>query len=162
MINYADYDYWDYGYAENDIKSFQFGDASINGVATVSSIAIRNRLSAAQINCTASVQAFATLPQNIFASAQIDCAGSVQANAIRAKNGLCNIQATGTVQVSATRYRLVTPEINATANVVAKSKLTLSIKGSINTAASVSCKAKILGEEWITVVPEANIWIEQI
>lgn len=35
-INYVDFGYWDYGYAENDIKSIQTAEASISGIGLLS------------------------------------------------------------------------------------------------------------------------------
>jgi hypothetical protein len=55
--NYVDFGYWEYGYAEGDIKSIQTGSGSIDCVVTVSASSSITRIAKAVINAIAIVVA---------------------------------------------------------------------------------------------------------
>jgi hypothetical protein len=79
--NYVDFGYWNYGYAEGDIKSIQTGSGSIDCVATVSAFSSVTRIAKAVINAIATVVARGSYITNgiafISAFANTSCNGKI-------------------------------------------------------------------------------------
>lgn len=75
--NYVDFGYWEYGYAEGDIKSIQIGSGEINCTTTVSASSSITRVAKAIINAIATVVARGSYITNgiavIVASASVFC-----------------------------------------------------------------------------------------
>lgn len=79
--NYVDFGYWEYGYAEGDIKSIQTGSGAVNGTATVSVSSSVTRVAKAIINAIATVVARGSYITNGIASisafANTSCNGKI-------------------------------------------------------------------------------------
>jgi hypothetical protein len=158
FLNYVDFGYWDYGYAEGDIKSIQEAIAQINGVGFASSGVVRIR----------------TVLGSIFSSLQFNAITNAVVSAFSSFTGVLNFES------SVTRNRLISGNVEGTANVLCSAGYLFSLEpnflgngfltsranaifatqSSVLALGTVLSSGYIVGEEWGAVSDEANTWTE--
>jgi len=157
-LQYVVYDYWEYGYAVGD-AILEFGSASVTAEATVSADGLRIRTSGASITGNATVTAQAATM--LTGSASVSANALLSAQGTRIQSGTGSVNANATVSAQGIRIKTASGAISGFASVSAYPSAVWSGRGSIQASAVFSATGQIIGEEWVNVVPETNVWFDR-
>lgn len=175
MANYVDYGYWIQGYGEGDLSR---PDRYVVVGYWTDGYAEYEDADSAVASITASATLSISVANFVLGSASINASGSASASAIRQRIGLASVSSSGSLSITPVNFVLGTASVSSEAIVTANGAYVIggnaSFSGSgsftaygsynVNARAVVVCTSSfsalgnIIGEEWIDVSPEQNIW----